>query len=192
LVRYLQTFTKLRTKLDEILSPEDSVTPWSKVQNLPYLCACLDAAMCLTTPVSTDLTRRIPPEGVRIDGEIVFANTNVSIAAYTAHRDPTVFEDPEAYCPDRWLAQGSDRLKDMLAVFISSITGTLGRIGRNLLILMQAVCIALMVYDYEFALPIKRCDMQFEEWFNLWPLKLPMKVWRRELDFHPKATPVTV
>lgn len=148
--------------------------------------------MCLTPPVATDLTRRMPPEGARIDGEIAPGNMNVSIAAYTAPRDPTLFEEPETYCPDRWLAQGSVRLREMLAVFISFSAGTLGCIGRSVLILMQAVCIALMVYHYGFALPIKRCDMQFEEWFGLWPLKLPLKVWRREFDSHPKATPVTV
>jgi cytochrome P450 len=106
LVRYPETFAKLRAELDEVLSPEDSVAPRSKVKNLPYLRACLDEAMRLTSPVASDLIRRTPPEGAQIDGEIVPGDTNVSIAANAAHRDPTVFEEPEAYCPERWLAKG--------------------------------------------------------------------------------------
>jgi cytochrome P450 len=132
------------------------------VKNLPYLRACLDEAMRLTPPVATDLIRRTPPEGARIDGKVIPGDTNVSIAAYTEHCGPTVFEEPEAYCPERWLAKGSDHLKDMLAIFIPFSAGTRGCIGRNVSILMQVVYITTMVYHYEFALPNKTQEMALE------------------------------
>jgi hypothetical protein len=38
-----------------------------------------------------------------------------------------------------------------------------------------------MVYHFEFALTHATWEMDFEEWFNLWPLEMPMKVWPRKL-----------
>ncbi|KAI0508534.1 cytochrome P450 [Xylaria bambusicola] len=188
LVRYPHTFSQLRAELDSVLSPDVEVAPWSKVKNLPYLRACIDEAMRLAPPVATELIRRTPPDAsIIIDGEVIPPDTNVSIAAYTAHRDPCVFPDPTTFNPSRWLARGSDSLRDMRSIFIPFSAGTRGCIGRNLSILMQAMCIATIVYHYDFALKQPKWDMEFEEWFNLWPLRLPLKVWRRDAASFPRA-----
>lgn len=177
LFRNPPTLVKLREELDVALTPEDAVAPWGKVKSLPYLRACIDEALRLAPPVAANLIRRTPPgASTVIDGEVIPPNTNVSISAYTAHRDPTVFEDAEEYEPERWLAKGSDRLKDMLAVFIPFSAGTRGCIGRNVSALLQMVCVATLVYHYDFELPEQDWEMEFEEWFNLWPLRLPLKV----------------
>lgn len=182
LIRNPRTLDKLRAEVDAVLEPSDKLATWAKIKSLPYLRACIDEAMRLTPPVATELIRRTPSGGACIDGRIIPGDTNVSIAAYTAHRDPTVFQDPEEYIPERWMEKGSDHLKEMLAVFIPFSAGTRGCIGRNVSILMQATCIATMVHRFEFALPDPTWEMEFEEWFNLWPLKMPMKVWPRRLN----------
>ncbi|KAJ3562543.1 hypothetical protein NPX13_g8533 [Xylaria arbuscula] len=188
LVRYPHTLAQLRAELDNVLLPEEQVAPWSKVKNLPYLRACIDEAMRLAPPVATELIRRTPPDAsINIAGEVIPPDTNVSIAAYTAHRDPSLFPDPTMYNPSRWLAKGSDHLRDMRAVFIPFSTGTRGCIGRNVSIVMQAMCVATLVYHYDFALEEPEWEMEFEEWFNLWPLKLPLKVSRRNATSFPNA-----
>lgn len=188
LVRHPHTFAKLRQELDGVLSQEEIIAPWSKVKNLTYLRACIDESMRLAPPVATELIRRTPPDTtMMIDGELIPPDTNVSIAAYTAHRDPSVFPDPETYDPSRWMAKGSDSLRDMLAVFIPFSSGTRGCIGRSVSILMQATCVATLVHNYDFALPNKDWVMEFEEWFNLWPLRLPLKVCRRDYPLQPSS-----
>jgi len=152
------------------------------VKNLAYLRACVNESMRLAPPVATDLVRRTPAEGAKIDDQMVPGNTVVSISAYTAHRDPEVFPDPEAFWPERWLIRGDDRLKEMLAVFIPFSAGSRSCIGRNITILEQLVFIATLCYRYDFALPSKEWEMEFEDYFNLWPVKLPMKIWRREMQ----------
>ncbi|KAF2161904.1 hypothetical protein M409DRAFT_69435 [Zasmidium cellare ATCC 36951] len=182
LLRNRHTLVKLREELDAALITEDTVAPWEKVKSLPYLRACIDEALRLSPPVAANLIRRTPPgTSTVIDGEVIPPNTNVSISAYTAHRDPTVFEEPERYEPERWLAKGSDRLKEMLAVFIPFSAGTRGCIGRNISALMQMTCVATLVFWYEFELEEEGWEMEFEEWFNLWPLRLPMRARRREV-----------
>jgi cytochrome P450 len=181
LIRHPRALDNLRAELDAVLDPAEKVVPWSKIKSLPYLRACIDEAMRLTPPVATELIRRTPPSGACIDGRMIPGDTNVSIAAYSAHRDPAVFEDPEEYRPERWIARGSDHLREMLAVFIPFSAGTRGCIGRSVSIVMQTVSLATMVYHFEFALPHATWEMDFEEWFNLWPLEMPMKVWSRKL-----------
>lgn len=181
LIKNPETLAKLREELDSALSPADSVAPWSKARNLHYLRACVDESMRLSPPVATDLVRRTPPEGTTIDGQRVPGDTAVSISAYTAHRDPMVFPDPEAFRPERWLAKGDDRLKTMLTRFIPFSAGSRSCIGRNVTSLEQQIFLATLVYRYEFVLPSREWEMEWEEYFSLWPVKLPLKIWRREV-----------
>lgn len=135
--------------------------------------------MRLAPPVATDLVRRTPPEGTQIDGQMIAGNTLVSISAYTAHRDPDIFPDPEAFRPERWLAKGDEKLREMLTKSIPFTTGSRGCIGRNVTMLVQRLFLASLCHRYEFALPSSDWQMQWEEYFNLWPVRLPLKIWRR-------------
>ena len=137
--------------------------------------------MRLSPPVATDLTRKTPPEGHTIDGEMVPGNTTVSISAYTAHRDAEIFPDPESFKPERWLIKGDDRLKRMNSVWIPFTAGPRACIGRNVTILFQLVYLATIFYRYDFALTSKDWEQDWEDTFNLWPNPLPMKIWRRKL-----------
>ncbi|KAH6643362.1 cytochrome P450 CYP5280A1P [Truncatella angustata] len=181
LIKNPETMTRLRAELDEVLAPEDVVAPWSKLKNLSYLRACVDESMRLSPPIATNLTRRTPPNRPsKIADEVVPPNTVVSISAYTAHRDPEIFPDPEAFKPERWLMKGDDRLRNMLAVYIAFSAGSRACIGRNVTILMQFVYLATLITRYEFALPNPDWEMKWRDYFNLWPEELPLKIWRRE------------
>lgn len=113
---------------------------------------------------------------------MVPGDTAVSISAYTAHRDPIVFPDPEAFRPERWLAMGDDRLKDKLTRFIPFSAGSRSCIGQNVSSLEQQFFLATLCYRYDFTLPSGEWEMEWEEYFNLWPVRLPLKIWRREVQ----------
>ncbi|KAI0128329.1 cytochrome P450 CYP5280A1P [Xylariales sp. AK1849] len=183
LIKNPETMARLRAELDEALSPDDVVAPWSKVKSLPYLRACVDESMRLSPPVATDLLRQTPPDRPHtIADELIPPNTIVSISAYTAHRDPEIFPEPEAFRPERWMMKGDDRLRDMLAVYIPFSAGSRSCIGRNVTILMQLMFLATLVHRYEFALPNPGWEMKWLDYFNLWPEELPLKVWLREVQ----------
>ncbi len=172
---------KLRAELDSSLTTEDTMAPWSKVKRMTYLRACINESMRLSPPVATDLLRTTPSDRCYvIAGEVVPPNTNVSISAYTAHRDPSIFTDPEAFRPERWLTASESLLKEMLAVYIPFSTGARACIGRNVALLMQLVFIGTVVHRYDFALPGSSWTLQWEEYFNIWPNELPLKIWRRQ------------
>ena len=138
LVKYPQTYQKLSDEIDTILPHKPTVATWQQVKGMPYLKACIDEGMRLLPPVATDLVRRTPPECLIIDGVKVPGNTDVSISAYTSHRDPDVFPDPERWDPDRWIVnRGTELMKDMLASWVPFSAGYRTCMGRNVAIVMQ-------------------------------------------------------
>lgn len=76
----------------------------SRIDELVYLDAVIKESMRLT-PVTTVLQRelRVPME---LGGHTVPAGVVVAPSNYLAHRDPTVFEDPESFRPERFLEPG--------------------------------------------------------------------------------------
>lgn len=174
-----QTLTTLRNEVSAVLSDDDLVAPYAKVKNLPYLKACLEESLRLSPPLTRGLERRTPPQGIQIVGENIPGDTIVSISAYVAHRDPAVFSDPETYRPERWLEEDETAIKQMRAVFIPFSAGARACVGRNITMIEQQMLLATLVKRYGFDLPSTDWTLDWEEGFNLWPGKLPLRIWRR-------------
>ena len=170
---------KLRREVDAVLEPDEGVAPYDKVRHLPYLRACLDESLRIIPPTTFGLPRRTPPEGCPIAGEYIPGDTSVSMSAYVAHRDETLFPDPETYDPERWLGD-SEKAKELQSGFIAFSTGARGCIGRNISYLEQTVLLASVVHRYEFALPYEGWEPERWEAMNLMPSAMPLKVWRRQ------------
>lgn len=176
LLRNRTCLEQARAEVDAVLDADEVVAPYDKVRYLPYLRACLDESLRLTPPSSFVLPRKTPPEGAQIAGQFIAGDTTVGISAYVAHRDPTVFPDPEAFRPDRWLGEKG---KELQPYFISFSAGARGCIGRNISYLEQTVLLASVIHRYDFALPHPEWEQERWEAFNLMPGPLPLKVWRR-------------
>ncbi|KAI9739221.1 MAG: hypothetical protein M1834_007434 [Cirrosporium novae-zelandiae] len=169
---------KLRSEIDSVLDPAETIAPYEKVRYLPYLRACLDESMRLYPPTSHGLPRSTPPEGTSILGEWIPGNTTVSMSAFVAHRDTTVFPDPETYNPDRWLG---DAGKELQPYFIAFSAGARGCIGRNISYLEQTIVLATMLHRYECELLHPGWEPERRETLNLHLGSLPMKIRRREV-----------
>ncbi|KAF2808886.1 cytochrome P450 [Mytilinidion resinicola] len=168
---------KLRAEIDSVLDEDEVVAPYDKVRHLPYLRACLDESMRITPPTTFGLPRRTPPGGHTIEGTFVPGETSVSMSAYVAHRDPTIFPEPEKFIPERWLQPDS---KDLQVYFIAFSAGARGCIGRNISYLEQTVLLSSVIHRYEFALPEQSWTPTWKESMNCAPDSMPLKVWRRE------------
>lgn len=178
LLKNPKTLSALRNEVSTVFPNGDPIASYAKVKNLPYLKACLDESLRLSPPLSRGLERRTPPEGMQIAGEHISGDICVSVPAYAAHRDPAIFPDPEAYRPERWLEK-EEVTQPMRAVFIPFSTGARACIGRNVTMIEQQMLLATLVHRYEFALPSKEWTLDWEEAFNLWPGKMPLKIWKR-------------
>lgn len=110
---------------DELLS-----NPGASYDKLPFLDAVVMEALRCTPPIPMSLPRYVPPGAREIDGFIVPGGTIVSCQAYSTHRmDQTVFPDPDAFNPDRWLAEKGDAERKRL--FFAFANGGRGCVGKQ-------------------------------------------------------------
>ncbi|KAK3384141.1 cytochrome P450 [Lasiosphaeria ovina] len=84
-----------------------------ELRPLPYLAQVIEETLRLHTAVPSGLPRAVPPGGAYLSGYWFDAGTTVAAQAYTLHRDPDVFPDPERFDPARWAAP-TRAMKDSL------------------------------------------------------------------------------
>jgi cytochrome P450 len=66
-------------------------------RDAPYLNQVITETLRLYSPVSASLPRVTPPDGAKLAGYEIPPGVIVSTQAYTYHRDPKIFRDPERY-----------------------------------------------------------------------------------------------
>jgi cytochrome P450 len=95
---------RLRAEVDETLQgriPTDSDLP-----NLTYTRMVIDETLRLYPPAW--ITNRRAIEADTVCGYRIPADATVSISPYVTHRDPTLWQNPEGFDPDRFAPERSD------------------------------------------------------------------------------------
>lgn len=98
---------KLKAEL-VIAIPDPSITvPLANLEQLPYLTACVQEGLRLSCGVSSRLQRICPDEDLVFnDGGKdwhIPRGTPVSMTGTLIHYNPTIYPDPTAFRPERWL-----------------------------------------------------------------------------------------
>ncbi|KAJ4345353.1 uncharacterized protein N0V89_011483 [Didymosphaeria variabile] len=78
---------------------------------LPYLNQVIQETLRLYAAAPALLPREIPTGGCEVDGYWMPGGTVVQTQAYSMHRDPTVYSEPERFNPSRWESP-SKEMKD--------------------------------------------------------------------------------
>jgi cytochrome P450 len=92
-LKHLKVKARLQEELD-CLSTSFSITD---VQSLKYLHCVINETLRLYGAVLTSLRRTTPRGGRQLDGYFIPEKTTVDTQAFTLHRDPEIFEDPDKY-----------------------------------------------------------------------------------------------
>ncbi len=108
--------------MKELNSLADDYTD-QQVQKLPYLNQVIKETLRLYPAVPAGLPRVVPPSGASLGGYWVPGGSTVSAQAYSLHRDPVVFPEPERFIPERWEKVTSE----MKASFMSFGFGSRGK-----------------------------------------------------------------
>ncbi|KAF4449388.1 hypothetical protein F53441_7367 [Fusarium austroafricanum] len=88
----------------------------SDLRDLPYLNNVIYETLRLYSAAPAALPRVVPPGGASLAGHFLPENTIVSTQAWTLHRDPVMFPNPEKWDPSRW-EQGSKEMHDAIMPF---------------------------------------------------------------------------
>jgi cytochrome P450 len=98
---------KARAELQAVLGDRDATA--ADLPRLPYLRAVVQESMRLYPPVWILARSAVEPD--TIDGYDVPAGSYVFMSAWTLHRRPDFWRDPEAFDPDRWLTDDGGEAK---------------------------------------------------------------------------------
>ncbi|KAK8040932.1 Cytochrome P450 monooxygenase [Apiospora phragmitis] len=125
---------------------------WTEAQALPYFQACLKEAMRVRPAVGLNITRRVPPEGVEIEGQFFRGGTRVALNGWVLHRDRDVFgQDADIFRPERWL-EDEEEARTMERYMFQFGGGSHVCIGRNLALLEINKVIPRLLRDFKFEL----------------------------------------
>jgi cytochrome P450 len=70
---------------------------YADIRALPYLNAIIDEALRCYGAAPGSLPRVVPAAGANLAGYFIAGGVVVSTQAYSLHRDPSIFPDPEKY-----------------------------------------------------------------------------------------------
>jgi cytochrome P450 len=96
---------RLHVELDSVL--EDRPVTLDDEERLPYLGAVILESLRLFPPAR--YVDRCPAHEISVDGASLPAGVNVLLSPLVTHRDPSVWERPDEFMPERWLGDKSRR-----------------------------------------------------------------------------------
>lgn len=106
----LLTYPDVRRKLEDEVIKLPSTFDDTMLEKLPYLDAFLTEVLRLYGSAPGALPRTTPSQGIRIGNHFVPPAVTLTTQAYTVHRDPSIFKDPERYVDGRLTPTGSSLL----------------------------------------------------------------------------------
>ncbi|KAB5575427.1 cytochrome P450 [Coniochaeta sp. 2T2.1] len=136
---------KLVKEIRTAFPDPDEMPTFEIASKLPYLEAVIQETLRKWGPLSAAFPRVSP--GRDISGHFIPKGTIVSTSAHATGRDPSVFTNPEAYYPDRWL-DATPEMRDMSRPFSY---GPRNCIGKHLAQIGLVLTLARLyqVYDLE-------------------------------------------
>ena len=162
---------KMLAELDSSLSdvPRSQVPPHSKLEHLQYFNCVIKEGLRIDTAVPGSTPRYVPPGGSVINGVNLPGGAIVSAQAYSCHRDPDVFPEPEEFKPERWL----DESPEMRRLYIPfGADGPRKCIGIHLAYMELRVILASLFhrFDLKFADTFEDKNMAIDEFWLANPI----------------------
>ena len=98
--------TRVQEEVDRVIGT-DRVPEYEDESRMPYTCATL-AEVYRHHSLSAFAATRATTKDTVFEGFTIRKGTPVIFNLYSAHRDETVFRDPEKFCPDRFFRCGGE------------------------------------------------------------------------------------
>jgi len=93
-----------------------------ELRELPYLNGVINETLRIHTAAPAPFPRLVPAEGADLAGYSLAGGVEVSAQAYSMHRDPAIFPDPDEFRPERWAAPTA-AMKDAFIPFGRGVRG---------------------------------------------------------------------
>ncbi|OAQ70277.1 cytochrome P450 [Pochonia chlamydosporia 170] len=152
-----------RPELRDVLVTEVQTLPEGftehDLRGLPFLNQCIEETLRLYSAAPAALPRAVPPCGADLGGYWFPGGTSVATQAYTMHRDPDIFPNPDKFDPYRWAAP----TKQMKEAFMPFGRGPRICIGLHLAYIELRLATARFFQEFPTAYVSKREGMSDED-----------------------------
>lgn len=133
-----------QTKLRDDIATLQGSRDLKQVDQLPVLHACLMESLRLHAAIPGNQPRMTPPSAALGPYSDLPAGVRVQSQAWSLHRNPAVFPDPDIWQPSRWLDADEAQLREMGKWFWAFGSGGRMCVGSNLALLeMKNVMVAI-------------------------------------------------
>ncbi|KAM7483137.1 hypothetical protein LguiB_007720 [Lonicera macranthoides] len=162
LLKHQEIMIKLQNEVRQIAKGKSNVTE-DDLEKMQYLKLVIKETLRLHAPVPL-LVPRESTQDAKILGYDVKAGTQVIINAWAIGRDPSVWEDPEEFRPERFLSSSID-FKGFHFELIPFGAGRRGCPGTLFAIAVNELALANLLYKFDIALPDGECanDLDMSE-----------------------------
>jgi cytochrome P450 len=174
LLKKPEIFKKATEELDRVIGRERWVEE-KDIVNLPFVDAIAKETMRLH-PVAPMLVPRLAREDCQVAGYDIPKGTRVLVSVWTIGRDPNLWENPDDFCPERFIGKDID-VKGQDFELLPFGSGRRMCPGYSLGIKVIHSTLANLLHGFTWRLPdgMKIEDLNMEEIFGLsTPKKFPL------------------
>ncbi|KAH7320278.1 cytochrome P450 monooxygenase-like protein [Stachybotrys elegans] len=185
LLRDRPKWEQLTKEIRGRFSSHEEITVHSS-QGLPYLEAVINETLRLHHPTPISLPRSVPPEGRVIDGEHIPGNTVIGINLQNIQNDPSLWEEPRVFHPERFLPATDERYdgrfdKDVRAAYVPFSTGPRNCLGARVFLAQARVILAKLVWSFDLKMGSVGDDWLDQKAYLVFePKPLPVKILPRQ------------
>ncbi|XP_076451559.1 ultra-long-chain fatty acid omega-hydroxylase-like isoform X2 [Babylonia areolata] len=149
MARWPEHQTRVQQEVDAVLKGRDSEhILWEDLNRLPYTTACIKEAM--RNFATVPFIERETKETLNIDGHMIPAGTFVAIQLWCLHHNPTVWDRPHDYLPERFLGDNLTTMDPFQ--FVPFSAGPRNCIGQNFAMNELKVMVARLCHRFTLTL----------------------------------------
>ncbi|XP_051123395.1 cytochrome P450 71A6-like [Andrographis paniculata] len=153
LIKNPEAMKKLQNEVRKAAEKSQEITE-DVVDKMPYLKAVIKETLRLHSPIPL-LVARQSTKDTKLMGYDIAAGTRVVINASAIGRDPSLWESPEEFKPDRFLDSTID-FKGFHFELVPFGAGRRGCPGVAFAVTINELALAKLVNEFDFSLPEKR------------------------------------
>ncbi|XP_052183819.1 cytochrome P450 736A117-like [Diospyros lotus] len=151
IVKHPDVMKKLQNEAREVAKAKPDITE-SDLDKLHYLKAVIKESLRIHCPVPL-LAPRESIQDANVMGYHIKAGTQVIINAWAIARDPSYWEDPEEFRPERFMNPNSLDFRGQNFEYIPFGSGRRGCAGISFAMHINELVLAKLVNEFDFSLP---------------------------------------
>ncbi|RKP05480.1 cytochrome P450 [Thamnocephalis sphaerospora] len=136
---------RLLQELCKVVPDINTEITHAMVHDLPYLNAVINESLRIYPVAGADAPRAVPKGGAELCGKYLPEGTVIMGMQYMTNRWSELWDEPEAFKPERWLIEDEARLEAMKHAFHPFSIGVRACVGRELAWMELRVALASVV-----------------------------------------------